>query len=74
MALKAFVPVYVMPSDFKEGILVTKLPSEKDLRLRIRKEDAENARKLARMDGVFLLEKPENISQVFEKHFAIGQL
>jgi archaeoflavoprotein AfpA len=74
MALKAFVPIYVMPSDFKEGTLVTKLPNEKDLRLRIRKEDAENARKLARMDGVFLLEKPENISQVFEKHFVISQL
>jgi archaeoflavoprotein AfpA len=73
MALKASVPVYVMPSDLKEGTVVTKLPNEKDLRLRIRREDAENARKLAGMEGVFLLERPENILHVFEKHFAVGR-
>jgi archaeoflavoprotein AfpA len=69
MALKAFVPVYVMPSDYKEGIFVTKLPDGRDFKLRIRKEDVDNVKKLARMENVSLLEKPEDIYQVFKKHF-----
>jgi archaeoflavoprotein AfpA len=69
MALKSYVSVYIMPSDYKEGRLVTRLPGGKDLELRVRKEDAENTRKLASFDGVFVLEKPDGIGQVFEKHF-----
>jgi len=68
MALKASVPVYIMPSDYKEGTLITRLPNGKDLKLRVRKEDAENTRKLSLMDNVFLLEKPEDICDVFKKH------
>lgn len=70
MALKAFVPVYVMPSDYKEGTVVTKLPNGRDLQLRVRKEDAENTRKLSSMENVFVLEKPEDICEVFKKHFS----
>ncbi len=69
MALKAFVPVYIMPSDYKEGEVITKLPDGRDLRLRVRKEDVEHVRKIATMDGVFILEKPEDIHGVFKKHF-----
>jgi len=69
MALKAFVPVYIMPSDYKEGVVVTKLPDGRDLKLRVRKEDVEHVKKLTSMDGVFILEKPEDIFDVFKKHF-----
>jgi archaeoflavoprotein AfpA len=69
MALKAFVPVYVMPSDFKEKRILTKLPDGSNLRLRIRKEDARNTRTLAEMEGVTVLEQPENVREVFKKHF-----
>jgi len=69
MALKAFVPVYIMPSDYKEGIVVTKLPDGRDLKLRIRKEDVDHVKKLMQTDGVFVIEKPEDIPSVFEKHF-----
>ncbi|RLI73746.1 archaeoflavoprotein AfpA [Archaeoglobales archaeon] len=69
MALKAFVPVYIMPSDYEEGVVVTKLPDGKDLKLRIRKEDVEHVKKLSKMDDVYILEKPEDIYEVFEKHF-----
>lgn len=72
MGLKAFVPVYIMPSDYKEGIIVTKLPNGRDLRLRIRKEDVEHVKKLAGMDDVLILEKPEEIHRIFEKHFKPG--
>jgi archaeoflavoprotein AfpA len=68
MALKAFVPVYVMPSDFKEKRILTKLPDGSNLRLRIRKEDARNSRTLAEMEGVTVLEQPENVREVFKKH------
>ncbi|MBS7247201.1 MAG: archaeoflavoprotein AfpA [Candidatus Jordarchaeales archaeon] len=69
MALKAFVPVYIMPSDYREGVVVTKLPDGRDLKLRIRKEDVDHVKKLMGMDGVHVLEKPEDIPLVFEKHF-----
>jgi archaeoflavoprotein AfpA len=72
MGLKAFVPVYIMPSDYKEGIIVTKLPNGRDLRLRIRKEDVEHVKKLAGMDDVLILEKPEEIYRIFKKHFKLG--
>ena len=69
MALKAFIPVYVMPSDYREGVTVTVLPNGQRMRLRIRREDVANVRRLANMEGVSLIEKPEDISQVFKKHF-----
>lgn len=69
MALKAFVPVYIMPSDYKEGIVETELPDGKKLKIRVRKEDVEHVERLSKMDGVFILEKPEDIFGIFEKHF-----
>jgi len=69
MSLKGFVPVYIMPSDYAEGVTVTKLPSGRDLKLRIRKEDVEHVKKLANMDDVFILEQPKEIHKVFKKHF-----
>ena len=69
IALKAFVPVYIMPSDYREGTIVTELPGGQSLKLRIRKEDASHAQKLAKMDDVNVIEKPENICQIFERRF-----
>ena len=68
MSMKAFVPVYIMPSDYKEGTIVTKLPNGRDLKIRIRKEDVEHVKKLASMDDVFILEKPEGIYDVFKTY------
>ena len=69
MSLKAFVPVYMVPTDFEEKIVYTKLPNGKDMRLRIRKEDAENVRKLERMEDVHLLSEPQKIREVFKEWF-----
>jgi len=69
MALKSFVPVYIMPSDYKVGVVETELPDGKKMRIRVRKEDVEHVERLSKMDGVFVLEKPEDIFGVFEKHF-----
>jgi archaeoflavoprotein AfpA len=68
-ALKAYVPVYVMPVDFKEGTVVTVLPNGKELELRVRKEDAENVQKISNMDGITTFEKPEEIRGLFEAVF-----
>jgi len=73
MALKAFVPVYIMPSDYREGMKITRLPDGRDLRLRIRKEDVEHVKKLAGMEDVFILEKPEEIYRIFQEHFKPGK-
>jgi archaeoflavoprotein AfpA len=69
MALKAYVPVYVMPSDLQEGTVITQLPGSSTIKLRIRKEDAENARKLSTMDGISILKNPKEIPEIFKRHF-----
>jgi archaeoflavoprotein AfpA len=69
MSLKAFMPVYIMPVDYEERILYTKLPNGEDLKLRVRKEDADNVRRLKQMEDVYVLEDPQKIPAVFEKWF-----
>ncbi len=69
MSLKAFVPVYIVPTDFEEKTVVTKLPNGKDMKLRIRKEDAENVRKLETMEDVHVLEDPTKIRNIFHEWF-----
>lgn len=69
MSLKAFTPVYVVPVDFEEKTLYTKLPNGKEMKLRIRKEDADNVRKLEQMDGMNVLDSPNKIPDVFKQWF-----
>jgi archaeoflavoprotein AfpA len=69
MALKAFVPVYIMPCDYKEGVTVTQIPDGGEMKIRVRKEDVENVKKIATMDGIHILERPEEIKGVFQKYF-----
>lgn len=68
-ALKAYVPVYVMPVDYREGSTVTVLPNGRELRLRVRKEDAENVKRLSAMDGITTFEKPGEIREIFRGKF-----
>jgi archaeoflavoprotein AfpA len=69
MSLKAFVPVYIVPTDYKEGVVCTKLPNGKEMKLRVRKEEVEQVRKLESMEDVFVLENPQEIREVFKKWF-----
>ena len=68
MAMKAFVPIYILPCDYEEGTIVTQLPDGNEMKIRVRKEDAENVKKIAAMDGVFILKEPEEIKHLFQKH------
>jgi archaeoflavoprotein AfpA len=71
MALKAFVPVYILPCDYKEGVTVTQLPDGSEMKIRVRKEDVAHVKKLATMDGLYIIETPEEIPKVFQKHFKL---
>ncbi len=69
MGQRANIPLYIMPSDYEEGVTITKLPNGKDLKLTLRKEDVENIKKLAKMDNTYVLKKPEDIENLFTKYF-----
>jgi archaeoflavoprotein AfpA len=69
MSLKAFVPVYVAPTDYREGTVYTKLPNGKEMKLRVRKEEVKQVKKLERMEDIFVLEGPQKIRSVFKKWF-----
>ncbi len=66
MGLKAFKQVYIAPTDYKEGVCVTKLPNGKEMRLQVRKEDVELVNKLRAMQDIHVLEGPEKIAEVFK--------
>ncbi len=65
MSLKAFVPVYILPTDYKESIVYTKLPNGKEMKLRVRKEEADQVRKLESMEDVHVLENLPKMREVF---------
>jgi len=63
MSLKAFVPVYILPTDFREGTVYTKLPNGKEMKLHIRKEEADLVRRLETMEDMHVLENPQKMYQ-----------
>jgi archaeoflavoprotein AfpA len=70
MSQKAFIPTYIMPCDYKPGIITTILPDGSEMKLRIRKEDAEHVQRLRQMDDLFVIETPQEIATVFERYFS----
>lgn len=71
MGLKARVPVYVMPTDFRVGDVLTRLPDGRKLTLRTRAEDVDNVEKLRKMEGLAVINGPEKIGAIFEKYFGV---
>jgi len=65
-AMKVDVPVYIFPVDQKEGVIITKLPDGRSLKLRIRKEDVANVDKLRRMRGITVLGEVQEIEEVLK--------
>ncbi len=65
MSLKAFVPVWIMPVDYKESIVSTKLPNGKEMKIRVRKEEAEQVRKLEATEDVRVFENPAKVREGF---------
>lgn len=69
MSLKAFGPVHVVPTDYKRGIIFTKLPNGKEMKLRVRKEEVYQVRKLEQMEDMHILEGPQEIRKLFKEMF-----
>ncbi|RCV62808.1 flavoprotein [Methanophagales archaeon] len=67
-AMKANVPVYIFPVDQKEGEIMTTLPDGRALKLRIRKEDADNVETLRGMRGINVLSRVHEVKDVVEQH------
>ena len=65
MSLKAFVPVWVMPVDYKETVISTKLPNGKEMKFRVRKEEADQVRKLEATEDVHVFENPRRCVRAF---------
>jgi archaeoflavoprotein AfpA len=65
-ALKVYVPVFIMPSDLREGETTTILPNKRKMKIRIRKEDANNVKVISTIDGITIIERIEDIAQIFE--------
>ena len=66
MSLKAFVPVYILPTDYRESIVYTKLPNGKEMKLRVRKEEADQVRKLESMEDVHVLENLQKMREAYQ--------
>lgn len=69
MALKAYVPVYLMPTDYEPGETSTITPDGRILKLKIRKDDAENVKKLSQIEGIRLVKSPISLEEIFREHF-----
>ena len=69
MGQKADVPMYILPSDYEEGVTITQLPDGKDLKITIRKEDVEHVQKLSKMYETFIIKEPKDIRAIFSKHY-----
>ena len=69
MGQKADIPIYILPTDYEEGVTITKLPDGEDLKITIRKEDVEHVQKLAKMHDTAIIKDPKDIIKLFAKHF-----
>ncbi|AXV37137.1 MAG: hypothetical protein CIT01_02420 [Methanobacterium sp. BRmetb2] len=69
MGQKADVPLYILPSDYEEGVTITQLPNGNDLKITIRKEDVEHVKKLSKMYNTFIIKGSEDLGEIFTKHF-----
>ena len=69
MGQKADVPMYILPSDYEEGVTITQLPDGKELKITIRKEDVEHVEKLSKMYETYIIKEPKDIRNVFAKYY-----
>jgi archaeoflavoprotein AfpA len=69
MGLKASAPIYIMPSDMQEGVTCTRLPKSETMKLQVRHEDAENVKRISKMEYLSVIAQPEEIRNIFKKHF-----
>jgi archaeoflavoprotein AfpA len=69
MGLKAFKQVYIAPTDYEEGECITKLPNGKEMKLRVRKEEVDQVKKLQNTEDIHIIEGVDGISEIFKQKF-----
>ncbi|MDR2708230.1 MAG: archaeoflavoprotein AfpA [Nitrososphaerota archaeon] len=70
MSLKAFGTVYLFPTDYRESIVETVVPNGKTIKIQIRKEEADQIRKLEQMEGMHVFDTPEKIRDIFKERYS----
>ena len=68
MGQKTSTPIYIMPTDFREGTVITTLPNGKDLEITVTHEDGKHVENVSKMSNTFVFEHPNEIPSIFEKH------
>lgn len=64
-AMKGGTQIIILPVDQKPGKVVTILPNGKKKKLLMRDIDIENSKKLRKMKGITVLEKPQDIRKIY---------
>jgi archaeoflavoprotein AfpA len=70
MSLKAFGTVYLFPTDYRESTVETIVPNGKTIKIQVRKEEADQIRKLEQMEGMHVFDTPEKIRDVFKERYS----
>lgn len=65
---KTNIDIYVLPVDQKKGTTTTILPGNEKLDLTIRDVDVENTNRLKEMQGISVLEKPQEIKRIIARY------
>ena len=65
MALKAYQQVWILPTDYKESVVSTILPNGKEMKLRVRKEEADQVRKLEETEDIKVFESPQKMKEAY---------
>ncbi|MBP2031119.1 archaeoflavoprotein AfpA [Methanohalophilus levihalophilus] len=58
---KGQTPIYILPVDQVRGEVTTYSPEGKEMKLKMREVDVRNSEKLAEMENITVLKKPEDI-------------
>lgn len=69
MAMKSSIPMYILPSDHEVGVISTKLPNGKELRMKILEKDVRHVKSLEKHENVFILRDPKEIISVFSQYY-----
>ena len=64
-AAKSGVPVFIFPVDCRKGNIQTKAPNGREFELTMREIDIKNAKKLAKMEWITVVKKPEKLMKYF---------
>lgn len=63
---KGDMPIYIFPVDAKKGSVKTQAPDGRTFKLKMRKIDLDNAKKLKKMENIHVLKAPGELKKYFK--------